>query len=149
MSENKKFEIKFVGNVEVFENRMLRLAEQELRLDKRSMWCRIADIYTRQLTIIQFNPYPPEYESDQGFSDYELSIKQIIQNTTYENFYRWGINGGKTGNHRIIYAVHNYHRVIMLHYFDKQYNGAIKSNDLVPAEARYDTYCWQDPNLYL
>ena len=36
----------------------------------------------------------------------------------------------------------------MLHYFDKQYNGAIKTYDLVPTEAMYETYCWKDPDLY-
>ena len=102
MLNSKGFEVIYVGNVESFENRVLSLAEREQRLDKRGIWCRIADKYIPQLTIIQYNPYPADHEE---VFDSDLSIKRIFRNTTYENFYRWGIDGGETGNHRIIYAV--------------------------------------------
>ena len=149
MSKIEEFEIISEGNVSEFEEQILYNAEQEIRIGKPGNWCHLADIYTRQLTIIRFNPYPEEI-SDSIFSNDETppSIKHINKNSEYKNFYRWGIHGGKTGNHRIIYAIHNYHKVILLHHFDKQYNGLIKRNNLLLAELNYEHYCEMDPNLY-
>lgn len=56
--------------------------------------------------------------------------------------------GHRTGNHRIIYSIHNFYKVILLYYFDKQYNGLIKRDDLIPAEVNYENYCGIDPSLY-
>ncbi|PDM39239.1 hypothetical protein CN643_01020 [Parageobacillus yumthangensis] len=39
-------------------------------------------------------------------------------------------------------------KVILLHYFDKQYNGAIRREDIEPAESAYESYCAFDPCLY-
>ncbi|MDQ0297895.1 mRNA-degrading endonuclease RelE of RelBE toxin-antitoxin system [Salibacterium salarium] len=105
--------------------------------------------YARQLTIISINPYPGITSKEKATDDETPpSIKKIDKNTLYSNFFRWGINGGRTGNHRIIYAMHNFHKVILLYHFDKRYNGLIKRNDLIPAEWSYEDYCMDDPNLY-
>lgn len=145
MSESK-FEILYKGNTSHFETYLLDRAEQELRIGKQSIWCKVADMYARQLTIISINPFPESilFDSDET----PPSLKQIIAHTNYTNFYRWGIKGGKTGNHPIIYAIHNYHKVILLHYFNKQYNGLINRRDILPAEKSYSNYCEDDPNLY-
>ncbi|MFS0646833.1 hypothetical protein [Siminovitchia sp. 179-K 8D1 HS] len=69
---------------------------------------KIADVYVRQLTVISIDPYPEEPEEKRTYDDETPpSIKHITENTNDENFYRWGIQGGKTGNHRILYAIHN------------------------------------------
>ncbi|RKQ28665.1 hypothetical protein [Oceanobacillus halophilus] len=149
MSIGKEFELIYEGNVIDYEERLIRNAEQELLQDKPGKWCKVANQYTRQLTIISYNPYPEE-EDPLDNDDVEglPSIKHIYMNTEYPNFYRWGFQGGRTGNHRIIYAIHNYYRVIMLHYFDKHYNGSIKRDNIIPAEVNYENYCKDDPNLY-
>ncbi|MDG5790153.1 hypothetical protein QA612_22190 [Evansella sp. AB-P1] len=148
MHNSKEFEIIFVGNVRKFEERLLYKAEQEMIKGFPAGWCQVADNYVRQLTIIQMNPHP-EFNHDTNEShERPPSIKKLNQNIIYNNFYRWGIHGGMTGNHRIIYAIHNYHKVILLYYFDKKYNGSISRNDIIPAEVTYETYCLHDPNLY-
>ncbi|MEK4876210.1 hypothetical protein N1I87_16535 [Bacillus sp. FSL W8-0102] len=147
MIESEEFEIIYEGNVSEFEEQLLYKSEQEVRKGRPGLWCKIADIYVRQLTIIRYNPFPEEPD-DISIDETPPSIKHINKNTEYENFYRWGIHGGRTGNHRIIYAIHNFHKVIFLYYFDKQYNGLIKRDDLIPAELNYETYCALDPSLY-
>ncbi|PJW16589.1 hypothetical protein CV944_13695 [Geobacillus sp. WSUCF-018B] len=144
------FEVIYTGNVKEFENHLLSKAEQELRQKGRpGIWCHVADVYARQLTIIQHHPYPSDPE-DNSFPDdiTPPSLKHLRMNTRYDHFYRWGIRGGRTGNHRIIFAIHNFSKVILLHYFDKQYNGAIRREDIVPAESAYERYCAFDPCLY-
>lgn len=150
MLESEEFEIIYEGNVNGFEEKLLYNAEQEMRKERPGRWCRVADIYVRQLTMISINPYPEVDVQQSELSNDETppSIKHINKKTAYENFYRWGIQGGRTGNHRIIYAIHNYHKVIMLYYFDKQYNGLIRRKELIPAELNYENYCILDPNLY-
>ncbi|WP_280770651.1 type II toxin-antitoxin system RelE family toxin [Salipaludibacillus daqingensis] len=147
MSEYKKFNVVYKGNVKKFEEQILINSAQEVRKGKQGLWCKIADEYARQLTIISINPYPED--NDKLTVDATPpSIKQIIKHTSYKNFYRWGLRGGRVGNYRIIYAIHNYHKVILLYHFDKRYNGLIKRNDLIPAELNYKDYCMDDPNLY-
>ncbi len=75
-------------------------------------------------------------------------MKHIVRNTKITNLYRWGLPGRSTGNHRILYVVHNFHKTILLHHFDKQYNGDIKSTDIQSAEKRYLEYCIDNPSLY-
>lgn len=146
MHETEEFVIIYKGNVRKFEEQILTNAEQEVRIGRRGPWCQLADIYARQLTIIRYNPYPEEnIESDDQTPP---SIKHIDKNTEHANFYRWGMQGGKTGNHRIIFAIHNYHKVIMLYHFDKQYNGLINRSDLIPAEVQYEDYSIFDPSYY-
>ena len=137
----------YEGNVRDFEELILNQSEKEMNIGKPGSWCKLADLYARQLTITSINPYPEETDESSN-DDTPPSIKHINRNTDYKNFYRWGIHERKTGNHRIIYAIHNYHKVIMLYYFDKQYNGLIKKEDLIPADINYEEYCGKDPNLY-
>ena len=142
------FNIIYKGNVWAFEKLLLNKANQEYQSKSHGIWCKLADIYTRQLSIIEHDPYPPFEEEPVSGDENSLSIKHIKDNVEYENFYRWGIAGGITGNHRIIYAVHNFSKVILLHYFDKNYNGLIKRPNIEPAEKEYANYCRKDPNLY-
>lgn len=149
MSESGKFKIIYEGNVSEFEKQILYNSDQEVIKGKPGGWCQLADVYARQLAIISHNPYPEELDGGKSMDDETPpSVKHIYKNTIYGNLYRWGIQGGWTGNHRIIYTIHNYHKVIMLYYFDKQYNGLIKRRDIVPAELTYEKYCALDPNLY-
>lgn len=149
MCETEKFLIIYEGNVSEFEEQLLSNSEQEIRIGKIGDWCKLADIYARQLTIICINPYPEESDESEIEDDETTpSIKHINKSIEYDNFYRWGIQGRGTGNHRIVFAIHNYHKVILLHHFDKKYNGSIKRNDLVPAELYYEQYSVLDPSRY-
>lgn len=143
------FELLYAENVEQFEENLLNKAEQEMFQKGHSLlWNRVADQYVRQLNIIKHNPYPEmivDYTDDEEMPP---SIKHINIHTRMDNLYRWGIKGGQTGNHRIIFAIHNYTKVVLLYYFDKQYNGAIRQIDIEPAELNYERYCRLDPNLY-
>ena len=135
MRETEEFLIIYEGNVSEFEEQLLSNSEQEIRIGKIGDWCKLADIYARQLTIIRINPYPEENDESE-FEDGETtpSIKHINKNIEYTNFYRWGIQGRRTGNHRIIFAIHNYHKVILLHPFDKQHTGQLTRMDGVHAD---------------
>ncbi|SES08171.1 hypothetical protein [Salipaludibacillus aurantiacus] len=144
MQEYKRFKIVYTGHVADFEEEILYWAEQEVRKGKPGLWCELADNYARQLTIISLNPYPEETNGTVEVEDEDEtppSLKHLDVYTRYPNFYRWGVPGRRTGDHRIIYAIHNFHKVILLYYFDKQYNGAIKRHDLQPAELNYEYYC--------
>ncbi|RBW67282.1 type II toxin-antitoxin system RelE/ParE family toxin [Bacillus taeanensis] len=139
------YEIIYEGNVKEFEDYLVEQARQEVQQKgRKGIWCRITDIYVRQLSIIKHDPFPPE-ETNQSDDENPPSIKHLKMNVTFDNFYRWGIPGGRAGNHRILFAIHNYHKVVLLHYFDKQYNGAIHREDIEPAEACYEDYCIVDP----
>lgn len=93
-------------------------------------------------------PYPDELHEYTPEDECPPISKHLTKNTTLENLYRWGIPGRSTGNHRIIYAIHNYHKVVLPHYFDKRYNGSIRKADIIPAETNYIEYCTKDPFLY-
>ncbi|RAK23055.1 hypothetical protein B0I26_1016 [Anoxybacillus vitaminiphilus] len=91
------FEVIYTGNVKEFENYLLNKAEQELRQKGRpGIWCHVADVYARQLTIIQHNPYPSD-SGDNSLPDdiTPPSLKHLSMNTRYDNFYRWGNKGWK------------------------------------------------------
>ncbi|SIS59585.1 type II toxin-antitoxin system RelE/ParE family toxin [Salimicrobium flavidum] len=77
-----------------------------------------------------------------------LLIKPITRNTTLEKICRWGIQSKGSGNHRILYTIHDYHKVVLMHHFDKQYNGDIKRKDIIPAEDAYFEYCGENPPKY-
>lgn len=93
-------------------------------------------------------PWPEEFNDQTPEEEFPPIMKHIVRNTTSTNLYRWGLPGRSTGNHRILYAIHNYHKVIIVHYFDKQYNGEIHRQDIQPAEERYFEYCIHNPSLY-
>ncbi|AOM81631.1 hypothetical protein [Salisediminibacterium beveridgei] len=121
---------------------------QEQRTKGKGKWTKFADIYTRQLSLIEHYPHPETIEDELNENQIPPSIKYIIANKSYNNFYRWGINGGAVGNHRIIFALHNFSKVILLYQFDKQYNGLIKREHIQPAEEVYEEYSNIDPPLY-
>lgn len=140
-----KYELAYRGNVKEFEDSILHNLESERQIGKNFKWGKFVKIYARQLSIILEDPYP---ESETQLSNDEIppSIKVIVQNTKYPAvFYRWGLHQMGIGNFRIIYCVHNYYKVVLLHQFNKRYNGAIKNNDIIPAEKEYDDFCYEEP----
>lgn len=142
------YDIIYKGNVKAFEQYLLDKAEQEFQQrGHRGMWCQLTDTYIRQLKIIMEDPFPPA-EADTDDDEDPPSIKHLTVNVTFDNLFRWGLRipRTRTGNHRIIFAIHNYHKVVLLHHFDKKYNGVIKLKDIQPAEARYEDYCVYDPS---
>src|SRR5699024_5791503 len=70
-------------------------------------------------------------------------VKLVRRQTELKELFRWGIKIGTIGNHRILYIVHNYYKVVLLYYFNKQYNGDIK-----PAEEQYFKLLEHDPSHY-
>lgn len=142
------YDIIYKGNVREFEQYLLDKAEQEFQQrGHRGMWCQLTDTYVRQLKIIMEDPFPPA-EADTDDDEDLPSIKHLTVHVTFDNFFRWGLRvpRTRTGNHRIIFAIHNYHKVVLLHHFDKQYNGVIKLKDIKPAEAHYEDYCVSNPS---
>lgn len=140
-----KFELAYKGNVKEFENAILHNLESERQSGKNFKWDKFVKIYARQLSIILEDPYP-ESETQLSHDEIPPSIKVIVQNTKYPDvFYRWGLHQMGIGNFRIIYCVHNYYKVVLLHQFNKCYNGAIKHNDIIPAEKEYDDLCFEEP----
>lgn len=141
-------ELEYRGNLRAFQDFLLSKAQEELQAGKGNRWQKLIDVYIRQLTIIKENPYP-EDNSNPDDDSLPPSIKVITQNTKYPNlFYRWALRREGLGNYRIIYCVHNYYKVVLLHVFEKRYNGAIREEDLAPAEEEYDLFCLEEPNLY-
>ncbi|WP_153722631.1 hypothetical protein [Sporosarcina cascadiensis] len=143
MTKLPLYKVISVGNVQKFEDLLLKEAEQEKRVGKPGPWLKALTTYARQHEVISQEPHP-DYTIPPG----EQVFKIIEKNSGRSDLYRWGFQGGATGNHRIIYAIHNFSQVILLHYFNKDYNGAIKSADIVPAEKCYEEYCAIDPSLY-
>ncbi|TFD99420.1 hypothetical protein [Jeotgalibacillus salarius] len=90
-------------------------------------------------------PFPEEFNEQSEEDVHPPVVKPIIFNTQLDELYRWGMKYRSTGNHRILYTVHNYKEVVLLHYFDKQYNGNIVREDIVPAEKTYEPYCFLHP----
>jgi len=139
------YDLMYRGNSEEFQDFILHNLEVEKQRGKGFKWSKLVEIYARQLSIIIQDPYP-ESEIDLGIDETPPSIKIIVQNTKYPYvFYRWGLHYEGIGNFRIIYCVHNYHKVVLLHQFDKKYNGAIKNEDLIFAENEYDELCYEEP----
>lgn len=55
----------------------------------------------------------------------------------------------KVGNFRIIYVIYDYHKVLFLHAFDKQYNGDIKRENIEEVEKIYEDYLRKYQSKYL
>ncbi|WP_322525216.1 hypothetical protein [Marinococcus luteus] len=68
----------------------------------------------------------------------------MYRHTELEELYRWGIDGAKTGNHRLLFVIHDEQKVLLLHHSDKTYNGAIRRPDIVLAEQCYEAYGGQE-----
>lgn len=139
------YELAYRGNVKEFEDSILYNLESERQIGKNFKWDKFVKIYARQLSIILEDPYP-ESEIRTSNDETPPSIKLIVQNTRYPDiFYRWGLHQMGIGNFRIIYCVHDYYKVVLLHQFNKRYNGAIKNEDIIPAENEYETFCYEEP----
>lgn len=134
------YDVQALGNVPMFEDWLFNAATQEWQQrGRQGIWGKTVDQYIRQRAILEYNPYPPE-ESQTGTDAVPPSIKQVYRNTELEELYRWGIDGAKTGNHRLLFVIHEGQKVLLLHHFDKTYNGAIRRPDIVPAEQCYKAF---------
>lgn len=138
----------FHDKIRRFEETLLERADQEKRTKGKGAWIHVAERYLIQKERLALYPWPEEFHDQTPEDEFPPVIKHITRNTTITNLYRWGIPGRSTGNHRILYAIHNYREIIFLHYFDKQYNGDIRKRDIQPAEERYFEYCSYYPSLY-
>lgn len=135
------------GTVANFEAKIIKQYEQENRVGRGGIWLKLAKQYYEDKSLLRKYPYPEDFNAT--YSDKTPPvIKEIFRNNTIEPLYRWGRQYGITGNHRILYTIHNYHRVVLLHYFNKQYNGDIKTSDIEKAESVYRDYCAIDPSFY-
>lgn len=146
----RKHEIVELGNMEAFQSILLINAQQEQQTKKPGVWSSLLATYIRQREIISYNPYP---ESNEFEPDDEVppSIKLLTRNIDprFENeLYRWGLQNFSVANYRIIFAVYDYYKVLLLHVFDKQYNNDVKREDIKPAELVYDEYLGQFPSKY-
>ncbi|AQQ55139.1 hypothetical protein B0X71_14460 [Planococcus lenghuensis] len=126
------------------------MAEQEKITGRQGKWTLLLEVYIRQREIISINPYP---EQDEDVSEDELppSIKRLERNVSEEyhaKLYRWGMEDFSIGNFRVIYVIHDFHTVLLLHVFDKQYNGDIRRSDIEPAETVYELYLQEHPSIY-
>ncbi|WP_240376890.1 type II toxin-antitoxin system RelE/ParE family toxin [Bacillus piscicola] len=130
------------------ENTLLENVKQEKRTKGRGPWIALAERYIIQKERIRLYPLPEDFNNRTPEEENPPIIKHLERNTELISLFRWGLPGQATGNHRLLYVFHNYYKVILLHHFDKQYNGAIKRQDIQPAEIRYFDYCIDDPSLY-
>ena len=138
----KNYPIETLGNTPEFEELLIQKAEQEQRVGKLRDWVYLLEIYIRQKEIISHNPF---LESEEFVLEDELppSIKVLERHIRPEyegRLYRWGMEEVSVGNFRIIYIIYDYYKVLLLHYFDKQYNGDVKRTDIEPAETIYEEY---------
>lgn len=134
------YNVHALGNVPTFEDWLFNAAAQEWQQrGRQGPWGKTADQYIRQKTILEYNPYPPEKDSSSR-DTVPPSIKHVYRHTEIEELYRWGIDGAKTGNHRLLFVIEEGRNVLLLHYFNKTYNGAIRRPDIVPAEQMYEEY---------
>ncbi|GGK06927.1 hypothetical protein GCM10007063_31860 [Lentibacillus kapialis] len=135
------------GTVADFESRIIRQYEQEARIGRGGIWLKLAEQYYEDKLLLSKYPYP-EYLNIAYHDATPPVVKEIFRNNTIEPLYRWGRQFGITGNHRVLYTIHNYHRVVLLHYFNKQYNGDIITSDIEKAEKAYRNFCLVDPSFY-
>lgn len=137
------------GTVPQFEDMLIEMAEREKRIGRRGSWTRLAKIYLRQKERLSHYPYPEDFNDKTPEDENPPVIKKVIRNTILHDLYRWGIHLKGTGNHRILYTIHDYYKVVLLHYFNKQYNGDIRRKDIEPAEKAYYDFLCREPSKYL
>lgn len=142
------YKLVFHQSVKEFEAFLLQKAEQDKKTKGKGNWLNLAKQYIVQKERLKLYPYPEDFNSSALGDESPPIVKHIFRHTTITNLYRWGLDGGVTGNHRILFVLHNYYKVVLVHYFDKQYNGDIKALDILPAEERYFEHCENDPSLY-
>ena len=138
----------FHQSVKEFEAFLLQKAEQDKKAKGKGNWLNLSKQYIVQKGRLKLYPYPEDFNSSALGDESPPIVKHIFRHTTITNLYRWILDGGVTGNHQILFVLHNYYKVVLVHYFDKQYNGDIKAQDILPAEERYFEHCENDPSLY-
>jgi len=136
------------GTVARFENKMIQKAEQEYRIGKGKEWTQLAEMYVIQKRRLETDPYPEDFNHKSMNDESPPVVKLVSRQTELKELFRWGIKIGSIGNHRILYIVHNYYKVDLLYYFNKQYNGDIKREDVKPAEEQYFKLLERDPSHY-
>lgn len=136
------------GSVADFEDEMLQKAEQEYRTGKGKDWTALSEMYAVQKRRLQTDPYPEAFNDQSSDDENPPVVKRLWRETTLQELFRWGMKVGAIGNHRILYVIHNDYKVVLLHYFNKQYNGATKRKDIEPAESKYLKFLEQDPSHY-
>ena len=147
----KKYDFEELGNVNSFQDQIINEAMKEKQAKKSKVWTSLLETYIRQREIILNAPVPDSNE-DAEEDVLPPSIKLLKRNINqkYANqLYRWGMRADKVGNFRIIYVIYDYHKVLFLHAFDKQYNGDIKREDIEEAEKIYEDYLKKYPSKYL
>src|SRR5699024_9664205 len=131
------------GIVVRFENEMIRKAEQEYRTGKGKEWTQLAEMYVIQKRRLETDPYPEDFNNKSSDDESPPVVKLVSRQTKLKELFRWGIKIGAIGNHRILYIVHHYYKVVLLYYFNKQYNGDIKL-----AEEQYFKLLEHDSSYY-
>lgn len=145
-----KFLIEELGNVIKFQDQLISKAQQEQLIGKRGGWTKLLEIYIRQRSLIEENPYPEDDEARDGDAN-PTSIKHLQHyvNPDFEGkLFRWGLGQYPVGNFRVIFAVHDFYKVLLLYAFDKKYNGAIRRADIEEAEEVYSAYINHNPGRY-
>jgi phage-related protein len=137
------------GTVKQFEQWIMDKHEQAARVGRGHAWIRLAELYFKQKERLKYYPYPEDFNDNSPEDEHPPVIKKVERNTQLEELYRWGFRVDDTeGNHRILYTIHNYAKVVLLHHFDKRYNGDIKRKDIIPAEEAYSKFMEREPSLY-
>jgi hypothetical protein len=136
------------SSVREFEELLLHNAQQEATRGTRGrgLWTIVAEHYLKQKERLEIYPLPDEFNID----DDEVlpDMKYMYENTVYPGeLIRWGLKT-RLGNFRILYIIHNYAEVVLLHQFEKNYNGSIKRVDIEPAEKVYFDYMVGNPSHY-
>lgn len=141
-----EYPIKELGNILKFEEYIGNQAYDEFQKGHTSMqWRNSLKGYIAQKEAISVQPY-----ADSLSIDYP-TVKRVILNLPPrfdKTLYRWRLESLKVGNWRILYKVHNYHTILLLHGFHKDYNGAIRTNDIQKAINVLQGYLEVDPDLY-
>src|SRR5699024_12563977 len=108
----------------------------------------LAETYLIQKRRVETDPYPEDFNNESSVDESPPVVKLVSRQTKLKELFRWGIKIGAIGNHRILYIVHNYYKVVLLYYFKKQYNRGVKREDIEPAEEQYFKLLEQDPSHY-
>src|SRR5699024_12283847 len=93
-------------------------------------------MYVIQKRRLETDPYPEAFNHKSTDDENPPVVKSVHRQTELKELFRWGIKIGSIGNHRILYIVHIYYIVVLLYYFNKQYNGVITREDIKPAEVQ-------------
>lgn len=139
--------VELLGNMPEFEQTLMKHAEQECRNGKNGPYSKLFTLYREQLEILRNEGMLMEKHA----KEHNMSIKLVRKNISNRfdgQLYRWGFEGIRIGNYRIIYTIYDFYKVLLLHYFDKNYNGAIAEKDLRPAELVYLEYLTEYPSRY-